>query len=580
MESADETEIFEPFRSSSSSRLSSCYSLERTKYLIGCFIGSIVLLTIVQSSQPSLAKVPQSSLAEVPITTLHNEDGDAHDQPLQKDQLHAEWGNQWEDPFPPYLNDPKYPDANEISKESYPGYPQCQDRINWLKANWNSTKFNFEYYSSRGVDGTITSFLNFLNQNLLCPAAKDAEKTLIRGVNLGGWFVLESWIVPSLFEQFDPSEGVVDEWTFCKVLGKIECKKQLDQHYATWIVEDDIRKVAEAGINHVRIPVGYWIMGDIHPDEPWVNGGLPYLQRAMYWFIKYNISVNFDLHCAPGSQNGFDNSGHKGPIHWADSAIDETTGKRIYPNVDRTLTVLEALVSVFSLQPFRQIVRYVELINEPFITIPIDIVKDFYLRAYAVLRNINPDIGIIIGDSFRFQAWDNFMYPPDYSHVYIDTHIYQVFDQYELSLTPQGHVRQSCTQSLPMVAVSPLSTIVGEWSLAITDCAKWLNGYGTGSRYDGTFLNVPFMGHCTGQNDINNLTVWTPEYKAFLREFFEAQIDAYEAGSSQGWFFWTIKTESAPQWNYLLGLEQGWIPRILDTSERRHPCYEGYQFET
>jgi glucan 1,3-beta-glucosidase len=55
--------------------------------------------------------------------------------------------------------------------------------------------------------------------------------------------------------------------------------------------------------------------------------------------------------------------------------------------------------------------------------------------------------------------------------------------------------------------------MVGEWSLATVDCAKWLNGYGTGSRFDGTFPGSYVMGSCVGQDDIYNSTIWTPEYK-------------------------------------------------------------------
>lgn len=74
------------------------------------------------------------------------------------------------------------------------------------------------------------------------------------------------------------------------------------------MTEDDLAFLAKSGINHVRIPFGYWIFGDIRSDEPWVDGELKYLERGIKWAAKYNIHVILDLHCAPGSQNGFDNS--------------------------------------------------------------------------------------------------------------------------------------------------------------------------------------------------------------------------------------------------------------------------------
>lgn len=59
----------------------------------------------------------------------------------------------------------------------------------------------------------------------------------IRGVNLGGWMVLEPWITPSLFYQFlGKGEGTtaLDTYTFCEVLGAEEANKQLRRHWETW----------------------------------------------------------------------------------------------------------------------------------------------------------------------------------------------------------------------------------------------------------------------------------------------------------------------------------------------------------
>ncbi len=40
--------------------------------------------------------------------------------------------------------------------------------------------------------------------------------------------------------------------------------------------------LSAGGVNHVRIPVGYWIMGDIEEDEPWVDGGLKHLESTSH----------------------------------------------------------------------------------------------------------------------------------------------------------------------------------------------------------------------------------------------------------------------------------------------------------
>ena len=39
-----------------------------------------------------------------------------------------------------------------------------------------------------------------------------------------------------------------------------------------------------------------------------------YLRRLVKWADELGVKVLIDLHAAPGSQNGFDNSGRMGPI--------------------------------------------------------------------------------------------------------------------------------------------------------------------------------------------------------------------------------------------------------------------------
>lgn len=66
--------------------------------------------------------------------------------------------------------------------------------------------------------------------------------------------------------------------------------------------------MSAAGLNAVRIPLGYWAV-DVNDYEPYVGGQYPYLIRAVNWASEFGMRVLIDLHGAPGSQNGQDNSG-------------------------------------------------------------------------------------------------------------------------------------------------------------------------------------------------------------------------------------------------------------------------------
>jgi len=105
--------------------------------------------------------------------------------------------------------------------------------------------------------------------------------------------------------------------------------------------------------------------------------------------------------------------------------------------------------------------------------------------------------------------------------------------------------------------------MAGEFSVAVNDCATYLNGVGVGSRWDGTFPSSTYRhspnSTCVGTSDIST---YTAEYKTFMKQFFLAQIEAFEQGA--GWFYWNFKTESSPLWSYFDGVDNGWIPEDIN----------------
>lgn len=120
----------------------------------------------------------------------------------------------------------------------------------------------------------------------------------------------------------------------------------------------------------------------------------------------------------------------------------------------------------------------------------------------------------------------------------LDTHHYEVFDSGNLELGIDEHVGTACGFGGSMASNNKY-TIAGEWSGALTDCAKWLNGRGVGARYDGTYnyegktsyyigsCDGKFSGTVSGLGDADRNNIGT---------FINAQIAAFE--KADGWIFW------------------------------------------
>lgn len=121
------------------------------------------------------------------------------------------------------------------------------------------------------------------------------DRDKVRGVNLGGWFVLEPWITPSIFAEWSTNYLVTDEYTFTQTLGQAEASSRLQRHWNTWITQDDFNQIAQAGLNHVRIPIGYWAVSPLVGD-PYVQGQLPILDKAIVWARQAGLKVMIDLH--------------------------------------------------------------------------------------------------------------------------------------------------------------------------------------------------------------------------------------------------------------------------------------------
>ncbi|KAG5421750.1 exgA [Candida metapsilosis] len=388
-------------------------------------------------------------------------------------------------------------------------------------------------------------------------------KETTRGLNLGGWFVLEAYITPSLFGSWlfgdDENNIPVDEYHFTKQLGKEAAEQVLQMHWNSWYTEDDFEQMSYLGINTVRIPIGYWAF-QLLDDDPYVQGQVEYLDKALQWARNHNLKVWIDLHGAPGSQNGFDNSGLRDTIDW----------QKVDGNVQVTKDVLNTIFQKYGTDDYADVVIGIELINEPLgPSLNVDELKQFYQDGYSSLRSTGSNTPVIIHDAFEsIGYWDGFSIGNNAFNVVLDHHHYQVFSAKELERSIDEHISVACNWGWDTKKES-YWTVTGEWSAALTDCAKWLNGVRRGARYEGQYDNSPYIGSC---QQYLEYSTWPDDYKTNVRKYIEAQLDAYEY--TGGWIFWNWKTEDAIEWDFQRLTAAGIFPQPL--TDRQYPNQCGF----
>ncbi|KAF5381908.1 hypothetical protein D9757_007571 [Collybiopsis confluens] len=384
----------------------------------------------------------------------------------------------------------------------------------------------------------------------------------IYGVNLGGLFVIEPFITPSFFEKYS---SAVDEWSLSEAMTADTSSggglNQLEDHYNTFITEQDIAEIAGAGLNWIRLPIPFWAI-EVWPGEPFLaKTSWKYILRILGWARKYGIRVNLDLHTIPGSQNGYNHSGKLGQVNFMNGVMG-------LANAQRTLSYIRIITEFITQEEYLDVVPMFGIINEALLsTIGKDQLTAFYLEAHDMIRGIT-GLGeghgpfISIHDGFAgVTTWDGFLVGSD--RINLDTHPYFAFsgDPNDSPIATglgadAGGIwpAQACNAWGPGINSSRSTfgvTVAGEFSAGYNDCGLFLKGVPGSSTYGG---------NCDLWQDAST---WNATVKAGVKAFALASMDAM-----QNWFFWTWKIGNStannrvesPLWSYKLGYENGWIP--------------------
>lgn len=357
----------------------------------------------------------------------------------------------------------------------------------------------------------------------------------IRGVNLGEWLVLERWMDPSIFD----GTTARDEDNLCRQLDVETKLGRFRRHRDSFIVESDFAFIKDRGLDSVRLPIPHFVFGDDADFcSPYV-GCLEYVDKCFDLAEKYGLSVLIDMHTAPDSQNGYDNGGICAICKW-----HQKPG-----NITRLIDVLSMLADRYGR---RKSLLGIELLNEPAAeetwqrnkrfyeahdkerakgscSVPIEVLFDFYTRAYEDIRRIMPEEKyIVFHDGFRLNMIKTFIKESAFRNVILDTHPY---------LEMEGVTETTST-------MNHLHRVLVDWQNSINECQKY----------------VPVM---IGEWSLphNILPSFSPEqrYESY-RLMSAAQLMTFESAFAH--YFWSYRVECHDKlgWDFRSCVERGWLP--------------------
>lgn len=322
-----------------------------------------------------------------------------------------------------------------------------------------------------------------------------------RGVNLGGWLVLEKWMTPGLFAGTDAG----DEYTFMQTAGS---REKIDRHRKEFITEADFAWLAEHGVDAVRIPVGYWLFEDTGP----YTATIAYLDFAVAMAKKYGLKVLICLHGAEGSQSGQHHTGQIGNNNW----------HRNRQYRERTVALLARIAKYYQ---HEATVWGLELLNEPKIGVFQWKLRRFMKRAYAAIITVaRPGLVIVFHDGFTPRLMSGSLRGQAGFPVVMDVHWYQFASPWERFESLGGYFRRIARRPRLLRRLQRQQpVIIGEWSVVLS--------------------GVILAGRSKELED------------AAFTEHGRLQLATYH--NALGWFYWTYKTEGRGIWHFRSLVEDG-----------------------
>lgn len=163
-----------------------------------------------------------------------------------------------------------------------------------------------------------------------------------------------------------------------------------DAYHDTWITETDFQLIRALGFNFVRVP--FWYRWFENDDTPYAYNeyGFHYLDRAVAWAKEQGLYVMLDLHGAQGCQSPWD---HTGELSRARFFADPECQKR-------AAALWKAIAERYKDE--NTVFAY-DLLNEPFSAADLKNWSDAHDQLYDAIRSVDTKTIVMMEDGYKLE---------------------------------------------------------------------------------------------------------------------------------------------------------------------------------
>ena len=246
----------------------------------------------------------------------------------------------------------------------------------------------------------------------------DGKIVSLRGVNLGGWFIMEKWMAPldsgslpdtySVIQELDTRFGVATERSLIRT------------YQQKWITTADLDNIQQSGFNVVRVPVWwgqFYTLNNVSKSA-WRADAFDELDWLVNNCATRGIYVIIDMHGVVGGQSKSSDTGRANQNqYWSNPN-----------NQGNTAFMWWQIANHYKDNPT---VAGYDLMNEPTGAPSSSAVISAYDSLYKTVRSADPDHIIFLEGTWGNWSWS--MLPPpskhSWSNVVYQMHEYQYSQQ-------------------------------------------------------------------------------------------------------------------------------------------------------